>query len=230
VGSQILQFEAPAQKALGTWTDHDRVRRCEGLQSRRHVRRLSDHGLLVFGERACQRPGDDKAGFDTNPYLQGWTCRRSQAAHTFDHSPPGPYSPLGIVFMSPRVAEASQDAIAGKMNDLAVETGYGTDTDILEHTNEIPEILRIELYGQFRGPNEIAKQSCQMATLWALPDVPDGAQVYPQQNARWLGLVSRQRDNGLQEFLAVPEWDPESLKISVGEVRQNLLIDPMKSE
>jgi hypothetical protein len=101
--------------------DHHGAGVGQGLQSRRQVRRLPDHRLLLRGAFADQFADHDEAGGDPDANLQladGWHVEPSDRGNDVEA---GAHGPLGIVFVSARMAEIDEHAVAHVFGDETIE-------------------------------------------------------------------------------------------------------------
>src|SRR5262249_56401397 len=82
-----------------------------------------------------------------------------------DDLEPGPHRPRGIVFMSLRMSEVDQEAIAEILRDISVETTNDRSADGLIAPHNSAPLFRIEPRRQRRRPDDIAEHHGELTAL-----------------------------------------------------------------
>src|SRR5262249_9713167 len=154
-GRQLLDVEETSNKALCTFRDHNFVGLCKRLQTSRERRCVAYgrffsriHGLALLAD-------DDEAGSNANPDLQlGSAAPLLGRAGYLEGCP---YCAFCIILICLGIAEIGEEAVAHVLRDHPPEAADGPAGYSPEASNEITEILGIELSRKRRRPNHVAK-------------------------------------------------------------------------
>ena len=92
----------------------------KGLEPRREVGRLADHGLLLRRALADQLANHDQPGRDADPRRERRGRAALEPADRLDQSEPSSHRPLGVVLVRLRPAEVGEHAVAHVLGDMAV--------------------------------------------------------------------------------------------------------------
>ena len=95
-----------------------------------------------------------------------------EVSHSSKNSQTSTYCSLGIIFMGVRIAKVCEYAIAQIFGDVAIELCNDFATRMLVGENEVAQFLGIELLGQWRRPDQIAKHHGQLPSLPLRSDRP----------------------------------------------------------
>ncbi len=163
--SQEFEFERSAQEPLCRLRDHDAAGIGQNLQPRREVRRVADDAALARFALAHQFADDDATGRDAGPNLQRRGAIMPERGDRVDQSQARARSALGIVLVSPGIAEIDQCAVTHELGDMAVETSGRGRHRALECTDQGGHVFWIEPRRQLRRTNEIAEHHGELATL-----------------------------------------------------------------
>ena len=141
--------------------DHDRIRRRRRLQARGEVRRFADDVALLRLAGADQLTDHNQAGGDADPHLMlGKSLRDS-----FDQRERGAHGIFGVGFVRFRITEIDQHAIAHIFGDIAAEASDDVGRAFVISGDDLAQIFRIELGGQRRRADQIAKHHGELAAL-----------------------------------------------------------------
>src|SRR5262249_20965517 len=135
------------------------------LQPRRQVQSDASRGLLLRGPVAGSLTDDDQTSRNAHPHSQRLTGRQKQLAGPCDEIEPGAHSPFGIVFMSLRICEISENAVANESRDITADVLDRGRAGSLEETDDLRQILGIEFGRERRRAHKIAKHHSEMASF-----------------------------------------------------------------
>src|SRR6266571_3673888 len=110
-----------------------------------------------------------------------------------DHAEPGPYGPLGVIFVRQRVPEIDQQAITEILRNMPVKTGNHLGARLLIGTHDLPVVFWIQLTGEHGRLHQVTEEDGELAPLGVGRARPRGAcqarRVRRWRHAgRWRGL------------------------------------------
>ena len=146
--AEVFTVEPRAFELVGAGCDHDRVRRCESLQARGQVRRLSDHRALLGGALADNVADHHRSRRDAYAHreIAGTTTRgiRFETCDGLDELEPGAYGTLCVILVGARISEVGEHAVAHVAGDVAIVAFDGGRYGILIAAVDIAQLLRVE--------------------------------------------------------------------------------------
>jgi hypothetical protein len=74
------------------------------------------------------------------------------------HDPqPGPYGPLGIIFVRQRVAEVDEQSITEILGDMSLKAGDYLGADLLIGPHHLAQVFRVELAREDSGVDQVTE-------------------------------------------------------------------------
>ena len=151
--AQILELEDIAQKTPRVVRDHDLIWFGAALQACRKVGRLSDDAALPQPTRIRHLADDHQSGGNSDPGLQRSVCLQiGDRGHELQRRP---HRPLGVVFVSLRIAEKDQYAVAQILRYEAAQVTNRFGDAFPIGRNDFAQILRIHAGGERGRPDQI---------------------------------------------------------------------------
>jgi hypothetical protein len=219
-GTEIAALEQIADQPAGAGGDDHRVRLGQGLQPGGEVRGFADNRVLLrraFADQIADHhlPGGDP---DADPERGGPNLEPTDGV---DQTQPGADGALGIVFMSPRVAEINEHAVAHVFGDKAVEPRDGFTDGVVVGADDRPQILGVEAGRQRCRADHIAEHYRQLPTFGA--------------SKAWRGRRRRSRraqgSDRLDQPAPVPDRrDADFFEVVRGQAREHPPIDLVVAE
>ena len=142
--SEGLQFERPAQQPTSGLGDEHAPRLGQGLQTRRQIGRVADHGLFLRRSRSDEIADDDDAGRYADADLQRLTGGSFELPGDRRDVQRRPDRPFGVFFMGAREAEIGENAVAHEFRDKPVVARHRARTGVLVAADDIAHVLGIE--------------------------------------------------------------------------------------
>ena len=127
-----------------------------GLQPRRQVGGLADHGIGLCG--ATDLAHYRETGCDADAGAQGCTSAL-QRGHCLGYFQTGTHRPFGIVFMSVGKAEIGQHAVAQIFREEAIEPSDHVGDASVIGCDDLAELFRVEARCQHRRVDEVAEHN-----------------------------------------------------------------------
>jgi hypothetical protein len=88
-----------------------------------------------------------------------------ELSHGLHDPQPGPYRPLGVIFVRQGVAEVDQEPIAEVLSNVAIEAGDHLPASALIGPHQLAQLLGIKAFSEGGRTHEVAKHHRQLATL-----------------------------------------------------------------
>ena len=155
--SECLQFERPAQKPTSGLGDEHPSRLGQGLQTRRQIGCVADHGLFLRRSRSDEIADDDDAGRYADADLQRLTGGSFELPDDRRDFQPRPDGPFGVLFMGARKAEIGENAVAHEFRDEPVVARHRARTGVLVAADDFAHVLGIEPRRKGGRADEIAE-------------------------------------------------------------------------
>src|SRR6516225_6381352 len=140
--TEIAHLEQRAQQLARSGTDYHAIRRGDGLQPCREVRRLSNYAALLGLTFAREVADDDHAGLDAD--AQRWSLKAGQKRGVLNNRETGPQRALDVALVRVRIAEIHQHAVAHVSRHETVETGDKSGDATMIGGHHIVEHLGID--------------------------------------------------------------------------------------
>src|SRR4030095_15553805 len=80
-------------------------------------------------------------------------------------APPGPYGPLRVIFVRPRVAEVDEQAIAEILRDIPLKAGDQLSASLLIGAHHLVQLFRVELAGEDGRVHQVTEQHGELAAF-----------------------------------------------------------------
>jgi hypothetical protein len=90
---------------------------------------------------------------------------RIELSNGLHHPQPGPYRPLGVIFVRQGVAEVDEQAVAEVLGNMPLIAGDHLGTGLLIGAHHLPEVFRIELAGEYGGIHQVTEQHRELAAF-----------------------------------------------------------------
>ena len=165
-GTERAAVEHPPHQPPRAGRDHDLAGRCDGLQPRRQVWRLADRRVLPVCRRLAELIADDnEPGGDADARLKGHVGSGLQRADRVEDGKAGAHGPLSVMFMSCRVAEIDEHAIAQILCDHTAEAFDLICAARLKGADDIALLLGIKSRGECGRPHHVAEHDREVSTL-----------------------------------------------------------------
>jgi hypothetical protein len=141
--AKIAILEQTAQQTAGGEIDGDRAGRRPCLQTRRQVRRLTDHTAFLGFPRADEIANHDQAGANADSYLERLNV--AQLSNRLDERQSALHRALGVVFVRLRIAKIDEHAIAHVPGDEPAKPADRLCDALVIRSDHRAEIFGIEL-------------------------------------------------------------------------------------
>ena len=109
-----------------------------------------------------------------NPGSDRFSSGRGQPSDGLGQCQARPDRPLGVILMSPRVAEVGEHAVPHVLGDVPLEARYLASYHLLVFANRPTHLLRIEPRRQLGRADQVAEQDSELAALSFGGSRPDG--------------------------------------------------------
>ena len=227
VSTKVAQAERIREQPARGAGDDDLSGLRQGLKPRREIRGIADECIVPQRAAAAEIADDHEAARDADADRKRLCGPRFEPRGTFDDVERRPHGPLGVIFMSARVAEIRQDAVAAKIAEEAVVRPDDPRACRVKGIEDRGRIFRIEPGRQGGRPHEIADHDRQMSTfrnLWLADPRALGMLGFAAV------LLSERRPDGLEEPLSVSQGDLELFEIGLCELRHHVGADGVRGE
>ena len=155
--SEVLQLEEVADEPPRAFGDDDAVRFCDPLQPRGQVRRVPDDAVLLRFAGADEVADDDDARSDADPRMQWGASRSVQPGRGGDDRERRAQGILGVVLVSPRIAEIGEHAITHVFGDEAAVGADEASAAFVIDCEDLSHVLGIEPRSNSGRADEIDK-------------------------------------------------------------------------
>ncbi len=222
-GSQILKLEEIAEKLSRALVDDHAVGLGNPLQPRREVRRVADDAALLRLSGPQKIADHHVPRRDADPRVQRGACRRIQLGRGGDDRERRAHRVLGVLFVSLRIAEVGEHAVAHVFGDEAAVGGDEAGAACVIGCEDVSHVLGIEPRGKHGRADEIDNHHGEMTALGG------GRFCDPCRRPRdrqCREACARQRFNRGQQPAAMPHrGDAKVLDVFRRQLSKNLQVD-----
>ena len=184
--------------SLGILADDDRAGRRDRLQARGEICGVADGRVLGVARAGLNRAHNDFAGIDANANFD-WRATlgaqpRPVIAQLILHAQSRVERPLRMVLVGDRRAEQREDAVAGRLHDVAVEVLHRLDHQAQRGIDERLRFFRVDVLHQLGRTLDIGEERGDRLAF-AGDDVhawmaPSGSSERPRAAAKRGGCLS----------------------------------------
>src|SRR5712691_4467145 len=173
VGTEIVAGKVALYKPEGRWTDDDRIRRRQPLNTGGDVGGFTHRELLLAAPTAHlahdHHPGVDA---DADRQLHPIVLRQTgiERSHGFHNTKTSADGSAGIVLMRLGITTVHQQPIPEILDNMAVKPLNDYGSGLLVGADDLPQIFRVELAGKGRRVHEVTEHHCELAPfgVWGL--------------------------------------------------------------
>ncbi len=231
VRAEVLAGERFADQLARERTDDDRVRLCQCLQPRGHVRGLADDARALRRSFADDVADDHRTGGDADAHgkrrLQD-VVHRTERGNRLDDRQCAPHGAFRVVLVRLRIAEIHEDAVAEVLGDVAVVARDDLRARVEIIADDVAQVLRIDARGERGRVDEIAEHHGELTPL-AIAAPRRRVRVDAGGSVDRRG-VAAESGNRLQQLLAWSERNVETLQILLRQLAQDVEIDLVLEE
>jgi hypothetical protein len=158
---QRFEVEVPFTQLSGLLGDGDRTGRRQRLHPCRQAGRVPDRRILVMRVTGLDRSHHHFAGVDPNPRLHGKISSLTQfyrvAAQLLLHPQRCVERALGMILMGDGRAEQGEDAVAGRLHDVAVVAVHRVDHQLQRRIDDRSRLLGVEVLHQLHRTLDVGE-------------------------------------------------------------------------
>ena len=223
-GSQILKLEEIAEKLSRALVDDHAVGLGDPLQPRREVRRVADDVALLRLSGPQKIADHHVPCRDADPHVQRGACRRIQLGRGGDDRERRADRVLGVLFVSLRIAEVGEHAVAHVFGDEAAVGRDEASAACVIGCEDLPHVLGVEPRGKRGRADEIDNHHSEMTALGG-GRFCDPCRRRPRER-RCPEACARQLFNRGQQPAAMPHRDyAKLLEVFRRQLSKNLQVD-----
>jgi hypothetical protein len=164
-----LKLKQVPYECTGTGGDNEAVAWCDGLQARREVRGLAEHGKFGGGADRDRFPDYDNAAGNADTASELRPIDGSHGRHRSNDIEPGSNGPFGVVLVRLRIPEIDEHAVAHELRHEAVKLGDARCDLFLISFDRLLQAFKLECRGEPRGINDVTEHHRQVALFGGRP-------------------------------------------------------------